>query len=243
LIGGPWFAAGSPEPYRIGSLLKVPLLLGYLRRAETEPAVLQKALLYAGPTEPPGSQDIAPSERLVAGRSYTVTELLSRAIVQSDNEAAALLAQDDGGQSLETIGEVADFPPFRDGNLYLTPQHFGSMFRILFNASYLTQAASEQALELLAHTEFLAGLVAGVPAGTVVAHKFGERMDDGVAKLHDCGIVYHPARPYVLCVMTEGDRFESLASLIAEISRVAYDQVGDESARSTREVARPRTTR
>jgi beta-lactamase class A len=107
------------------------------------------------------------------------------------------------------------------------------MFRILFNASYLTQAASEQALELLTRSEFRAGLVAGVPAGTVVAHKFGERIDGGVAKLHDCGIVYHPARPYLLCVMTEGDRFEPLASLIAETSRIAYDQVNDARARPT----------
>jgi hypothetical protein len=111
-IGGPWFAAGGPAPYRIGSLLKVPLLIGHLER-------------------------------------------------QSDNEAAALLAQDDAGQSLETIREVADFPSFRDGNLYLTPQHFGAMFRILFNASYLTQAASEQALELLARKRCGAG---GCPA-------------------------------------------------------------------------------
>ena len=102
-----------------------------------------------------------------------------------------------------------------------------SPFRILYNATYLGQDLSELALEFLAQSEFRSGLVAGVPAGIVVAHKFGEKADaaSGQVQLHDCGIVYHPANPYLLCVMSRGPDFESLDDLIADVSRTVYAEV------------------
>ena len=44
---------------------------------------------------------------------------------------------------------------------------------------------------MLSTSDFSDGLVAGVPVGTVVSHKFGERHfvgDADVEQLHDCGI-------------------------------------------------------
>src|SRR5205085_892290 len=52
---------------------------------------------------------------------------------------------------------------------------YSSVFRILYNASYLNHDSSENALSLLSQSTFKNALVAGVPAETVVAHKFGER--------------------------------------------------------------------
>jgi beta-lactamase class A len=225
LNNGPWFTAGDPKEYRVASLLKVPLLIGYLKRAETEPGILQRRLSYGGDAGTADDQNVVPEHPLVPGESYTIWELLEHAVVNSDNEAAALLATEDGGQSIEAIRRLVEFPPFRDGNLYLTPRNFAAMFRILYNASYLSIAGSERALGLLVRSAFRDGLVAGVPSGIRVANKFGERVDDGVVKLHDCGIVYHPAKPYVLCVMSEGTRFADLAHLIADVSRLAFDEV------------------
>ncbi len=230
LNNGPWFAAGDPGNYRVASLLKVPLLIGYLKRAETEPDVLEKRLRYDAAADPGERQNVLPEQHLQVGRSYTVWELLEAAVVYSDNEAAAIVAQDDGGRSLEMVRRLADFPPFRDGNLYLTPRNFAAMFRILYNASFLDITMSERALALLVRTAFRRGLVAGVPDGIPVANKFGEREDDGIVQLHDCGIVYHPAKPYVLCVMSEGRRFDDLAALIADVSRLAYDEVSKRAA-------------
>jgi hypothetical protein len=133
-----------------------------------------------------------------------VWQLLEHAIVYSDNEAAALLAAADGADSMETIRRPADFPAFQEGTLWLTPHHFTALFRIRYNASFLSVESSQRALELLARVDFRDGLIAGVPQGIRVANKFGERIDGDLALLHDCGIVYHPAPPYLLCVMTEG---------------------------------------
>ena len=60
----------------------------------------------------------------------------------------------------------------------------------------------------MSHAEFKEGLVDGAPKGTVVAQKFGENINDTNPEtleisLSNCGIIYHPLHPYVLCIMTK----------------------------------------
>lgn len=55
----------------------------------------------------------------------------------------------------------------------LSVVEYSTFFRVLFNASYLSQASSEKALGYLAQSTFTAGLRAGVPAQVQIAHKFG----------------------------------------------------------------------
>lgn len=70
---------------------------------------------------------------------------------------------------------------------------YGSIFRMLYNISFLDKEMSEKLLSLLARSYFDDGLRAGVPERVVIAHKFGERyLPDGTKQLHDCGIVYYP---------------------------------------------------
>jgi hypothetical protein len=124
-----------------------------------------------------------------------------------------------------------------------SPQEYSHMFRALYNGSYLSHEASERALNLLSKTTFTDGLVAGVPANTIVSHKFGERSpwledhassasEENVNQLHDCGIVYFPSHPYFLCVMTKGQAgvdFPLLATVIQDISRVTWEHVNDKN--------------
>lgn len=99
---------------------------------------------------------------------------------------------------------------------------------MLYNSTYLPRESSQEILTFLSHSSFTAGLVAGVPDTTTVAHKFGERAIDpgqNISQLHDCGIVYVPRQPYILCVMTQGYDYDELAKVIAEVSRRTYDAV------------------
>jgi hypothetical protein len=86
---------------------------------------------------------------------------------------------------------------------------------------------SEKALDSLSKTDFQSGLVKGVPQAVTVAHKFGEHSDETTQnkQLHDCGIVYYPKHPYLLCVMSKGKNFEYLDNAIAAISQIVYEQV------------------
>ena len=81
-------------------------------------------------------------------------------------------------------------------------------------------------MELLSKTQYKDGLVAPLPSNVVTSHKFGERnfAVTGEKQLHECGIVYVPNKPYVLCVMTTGKNFQQLAETIREVSRMTYEQ-------------------
>ena len=84
---------------------------------------------------------------------------------------------------------------------------------------------SEKALEYLSKSDFKYGLVASLPANIVVAHKFGFWAENGVRLLHDCGIVYYPNNPYLLCVMTSAPDKEGYDPTISELSRFIYQEV------------------
>lgn len=233
LNNGPWFGVNEDAEYSPASLLKAVIMIACLKQEERTPGFLQERLLYpAGAVDQNRYESIRPKVRLEPGRSYSVDELVTRMIQQSDNNALFMLTErlrpevigktyvDLGIPTPETTGKLEDFVSVRT---------YASTFRVLFNASYLSRDNSEKALRILSGSAFGQGLVAGVPPGTVVAHKFGERglKQQEIKQLHDCGIVYHPARPYLLCVMSRGSSYEDLAGAISDVSRLVYEEVAE----------------
>jgi beta-lactamase class A len=225
LNNGPWVGYKERELFIPASLLKLPLLLTYLKVAEYNPSILDKKITYdrvlTGAT-----QAYVTGNEIKVGNSYTVRDLLTSMIVNSDNNAALLLHNRvEPTAAAQTYLDLGLKPPPPGEDYHITVRNYATFFRVLYNASYLSQPASELALSLLTQIAFKDGLVAGMPPGTLVAHKFGERSGDSIPELHDCGIVYHPKYPYMLCVMTKGADFDKLAPAIAEIAKVVYAAV------------------
>lgn len=237
---GEWFSINPVEDFVPASLLKVPVMMALYAKEEKTPGVLSRWVRFEGREDLNALQSIRPSVHLQPRRSYTVDELIRRMIVYSDNNAAALLLD------LLEPGELgrlyADLGVHFDGALgdesFLSAASYASFLRILYNASYLTKPLSEKALALMAEARYKDGLPAGVPPGIPVAHKFGEwklhERTDSPEQLHDCGIVYHPAGPYALIVMTRGRDFSTLDDVIAGVSRVVYDEVSRLSGQGVR---------
>jgi len=233
LDNGPWIGIDANRTYTPASLLKVPIVMAAMKQAETDPAFIRREVLFRGLAGDPYLARYQSEDPLVDGRTYSMEYLASRAAALSDNYAAALLGQNiDPGvlrRLLFDLGlpaELADNPKMP---ATLSPRVYGQLFRVLYNATYLSHETSERTLGYFARSSFRDGLEAGVPPGTIVAHKFGtSALDEDAenpAQLHDCGIVYAPSRTYFLCVMTEGDDHAKLAGVIAEISRFVYLQI------------------
>lgn len=234
LNNGPWLGVNEGQTLSFGSLLKVPLAVGFFKRSEEEAGFLENKTIFADKNLETyyDVQGVVPSERLQLNQSYTLKELIERALVYSDNVAAVLLERYDQHQSLIKTARDLDIPirkgvpPLRD----LTIKEYAAILRILYNVSYLNRHNSEEILKLLAQSKFKSGLVAGVAEGTVVAHKFGESLDvTGKTKyFHDCGIVYLPKRPYLLCVATIGketDKTDTMIGWIQKISEIVYEEM------------------
>ncbi len=224
---GNWFAINGEEKYTPASLLKVAAMMTYFKAAETKPEIMDEKIKFDGPVT--ADYNIAPLETLTAGQTYTVGDLVTRMIDHSDNDAKDLLLKRVTDEEFKKVFDDVrvDLPNFSEVENFMTVKNYVSFFRTLYNASYLNDVMSEKALEIMTNGDFRAGLVAGVPAGISVSHKFGERyyLPDGTKQLHDCGVVYHPVHPYILCVMTRGDSFEKLSRVIQKVSALTYQAV------------------
>lgn len=230
-----WMGINEDEFFSPASLLKVPILIAYLKKAEEYPALLKRTLRYNGPLDDKDGEGFF---ELTPHTDYTTEELLRAMIVRSDNGAKNLLFDN---IEFEVILELLNGLDVRIGEdsdySEISPKIYSMFFRTLYNATYLSPEMSEKALALLAEVEFKDGLVAGVPASVKVAHKFGidytaHARATNTTELHDCGIVYFPGAPYFLCVMTKHGANSQQGEIIRHISKIVYDFVVEEAKRA-----------
>lgn len=234
LSNGPYFGINVNAEFNLASLLKVPVLMSYYRWAEQDPSVLEKELTFNGiPTNRVDLNQLTQPKRLLeAGKRYTVSDLLERMIVDSDNDSFKLLVDNiDVGLLADPYNITETEIQSKDQDYTGTIREYSVFFRALYNSSYLTRPYSEKALQMLTKSEFRDGLRAGVPSAIEVAHKFGVR-DAGNGKqfLHDCGIVYYPGYPYLLCIMTEGENLNNLVGVVRGLSDQTYKEVNRQFA-------------
>ncbi len=235
LNNGNRFGINEKEMFSPASLMKLPLLLVYLKKIEKDPKLWDEKIVYVkDASEENYKQNVEPEETLINGQAYTVRELLTHMIKYSDNKASVLLEKNihlEDYQRAFTENNLV-FPPIIDGKFdnNLKVIDYARFFRILFNASYVNKELSNYALQLLTQIDFKNWLVAEVDKNITIAHKFGERGiigRDGVEQkqLHDCGIIYYPQHPYVLCVMTRGYELKTLENIVSDISKKVYQEV------------------
>jgi beta-lactamase class A len=230
LQSGPIININDQEDFIPASLLKLPLLITYYKKAEEDPSILSRKIKVAGDVASL-DQNIKPEQTAQIGQTYTIDQLLALLVTQSDNTSWKVLLNDlrKNYSEEDFIGTLSDLgivdPRKRNDQQYITVQEYASVFRLLYNSSYLNIDMSDKALKLLTQSSFHDGLVAGLPNDIVVAHKFGEQKNGNEQQLHDCGIVYYPPNPYILCVMTRGYETDELTPIIKEISQKVYDEV------------------
>jgi beta-lactamase class A len=228
LKNGASFDIGRSEEFYPASLLKVPEMISILKKAETDPALLKRKIVYSDP-ELASAQNTDVSDKLILDKSYTVEDLVKRMIVYSDNVSSILLEEvmnpADYRKTYDDLGIPDPYYLKDQGDYMISADEYSFFFGILYNATYLNKEMSEKALIYLSETDYKKGLVAGVPPGVVVSHKFGLRKKNGIKQLHDCGIIYYPNHPYLLCVMTAGRVPEYFDNTIADVSRFVYEEV------------------
>ncbi len=219
-----WTSVGAEDKYHPASLAKVPVLITYMRMVEGNNQILNQKIAFAKqdttlPHEHYTSKNIKP------GNSYTVKDLLHYMIAYSDNNATLLLMQHMNVAVYNKVFTDLGLPiPSNDYNQFLLSVKEYSLFlRILYNATYLSVPASEYALEMLADCDFKDGLVKLIPATVKVAHKFGESGYGNTYELHESGIVYAGATPYLITVMTTGSDLAKQATVISNISVQVYN--------------------
>jgi len=169
------------------------------------------------------------------GSRLTVLEAVRLIITKSDNTAYEALndkignsiLQEELGQerSVTNVYDFLDIPRKELGvNQYITPKNFSSILKSLYFSAYLSYEYSNEILDFMTTSEYTQSLVEPLPKEIRVAHKFGVySLDKEGFNVHsDCGIIYFPQRPYILCVMVNTPDSDIAEGLIREISEKVY---------------------
>ncbi len=236
LNNGPTFFFNEQEEFAPMSLLKLPMMIAVYKYAESDPKLLDQKLRTPSDFAK-NSQLMEPAKTLSLNTEYTLDEIIRYMIVYSDNRAIDMLTAwlEEKGPNYEIIrrtlsdlgivGYEADL-----SNSKITVKQYASIFRILYNASYLNPQMSERALKVLEQSEFNEGLTGKMPKEIKIAHKFGVRAyTEGEQQLHDCGIVYFKPSPYMICIMTRGKNYKDLSEYIMKTSKEVFDEVKSRS--------------
>lgn len=234
LNNGPWFGINEDATFSPSSLLKLPVAIAFYKKAESDPSLLTKKVKYDGNfEEEPISQNFKPKNSIIKDQEYTIEELISKMIINSDNSSLYLLLEkgEITDKEINRISEDLEIPTTNGKSAtskYMSVKNYSSLLRVLYNSSYLDRKYSEKILELLTRVDFSEGLRKPIPKEITIANKFGERRNpqepNSPFQLHDCGIVYYTDHPYLLCVMSQGNDFNSLLKTIQEISKEVYEE-------------------
>jgi beta-lactamase class A len=217
LVTGAWLGINEREEFVPVSLLKVPLMIAVLKKIEQNSLSLTDEIEILPTDIDLTWGDLA--DKL--GQKFTIKALLQYMIQESDNTAfkalSRLLTTDEFNEALLAVGLPADT------ERAVTPKIYGNILRSMYLSSYLRRPMSEVALNIMLYTKYNSQIPAGVPSNIPIAHKVGFYFQQGY--FHDCGIVYVPKKPYVLCIMSKDSDKVEADRVISTVSKIVYDYV------------------
>lgn len=242
VVGDPWMEHDARAPHYAASTMKIAVLLAAHRAADSGELDLdaEVPVHHDFGSEVPGStfrmaqdydNDDQPWERL--GGVASLRWLGRRAIVRSSNLATNLLLEAVGvarvqetlqalGLETSCVNRGIEDAAAREAGLdnLVTAADLAALLRALLAGTAASPGACREILDVLAAQELRDTIPAGLPPGTVVAHKSG--WVDGIA--HDAGVVEPDGTdPFVLVVCTTSDLSEDDGRVfIAEVAQAAW---------------------
>lgn len=222
LPSGTTIKVGSDNELVAASLIKLPLAMNLYRAAELGKINLDKTV-----TVQPSDVDNAYGDLWKKGAGYRLTlrDATKLMLEASDNTATHVVFDamkgvlNDDEQSLSQLDVEQNL---KDGQAVIDSQSYSSVLRSLYLSSYLSKENSQEILSYLSKSDETRRLTNLLPKNIVVAHKNG--VYNASWSESDCGIVYVPKRPYLLCIMV-GLPEDQANTLIAELSKQVYDYV------------------
>ena len=154
------------------------------------------------------------------GSANTLTRLLG-----GGDAAAGMAAVNDWAAAHGYTGVRHERLMLDDNGLqnYVTAEACAALLRSIYRGECVSEAASAKMLELLKAQQVNDRIPAGLPAGTVCAHKTGNLYGLCVA---DVGIVFSPGGDYVLCTICNHPYTDAgAAAEIVKLSGMVYQSV------------------
>ena len=213
------------------SLVKVPIMLSCFYAAQNGKIRLTDTISLKSSEKVSGSRVLG---RQPAGSVFTVEELFSPMITQSDNAAANILIDFLGLDALNTYfkkmglkntniaRKMMDFEERKEGEEnYTTAGDMAYLLEKLYYKKFLNKDISEKCLELLGQQKINDRIPRKLPRGTFVVHKTG--LEKHVC--HDVGIVFTNKGNFLICVLVKHEnRFAKPAKkFISDVTLLTFN--------------------
>lgn len=207
--------------FSAASLIKVPIVMAYYHYKERMGLSTNRTVKIQEDQIDSGFGDLW---KRGAGAEITLEEAVRLSLIESDNTAGLVLAGNVPQEDFDDVYEGLDIDFFEEKDeVIITAKQYASILKALYFSSVLTKDSSQQILDLLTATNFHDKLRAGVPKDIPVANKFGLL---GRELFQDCGIVYVPKRPYLLCMVSHSNE-EVARERMRNISSTIYQFVSE----------------
>lgn len=204
------------------SLLKVPLVMNLFRAVERGEIKLTDTV-----TIQEGDIDKRSGKlwQKGVGAQLSLGEVARYAVVESDNTAVNMLIGAASGKFdlfQEAIDELdITLSVENDTQTTIGAQGYASLLKCLYLSCFTGYEHSQQILQWMAESQGPPRLRAGLPGEITIAHKYGT---SGGRSESDCGIVYLPKRPYIICMMVDAPP-EQANIIISEVSQRVYEYI------------------
>jgi beta-lactamase class A len=231
------------KTFHAASTMKVPVMIELFRQAEAGTLRLDEQLrinnefhsIVDGSVYQLSVGDDSDTEVYAhLAKTMSLRDLCDAMITVSSNFAANLLIERVGVENVRrtvhrlgadgmvVLRGVEDQKAFDNGmNNETTARALEILLTKIAEGQAVSRRADDEMAAILKRQKFHDAIPAGLPEGTVVAHKTGN-----ITKIHhDAAIVYGP-RPYVLVVLVRGIQDQKVSGpLIAAISREVWTSV------------------
>jgi beta-lactamase class A len=208
-------------PFTAASLIKVPGIMAYYRQMENNGFSLDGQAVRI--QEKHIDKGFGSLWMRGVGATVSLDEAVRLALIESDNTASYIVADNVARKHFEEVYEGLDIDLMKEsGKIDISAKSYISIFKALYFAAILTKEHSQEILDMLSQTRFNDKLVAGVPQGVKVSHKIGVYAGENI--FQDCGIVYVPSRPYALCMISKAAESET-NDRMKKVSATVYQYV------------------
>jgi beta-lactamase class A len=231
------------KKFHAASTMKVPIMIELFRQAEAGTLRLDEQLpirnefhsIVDGSVYQLSVGD--DSDAVVyaqVGKTMSLRDLCEAMITVSSNFAANLLIERVGAENVRktvtrlgadgmvVLRGVEDQKAFDKGmNNETTARALQILLTKIAQGKAVSAGADAEMLAILKRQTFHDAIPAGLPAGTVVAHKTGN-----ITKIHHDAAIVYGRRPYVLVVLVRGIEDQKVSGpLIASISREVWNEL------------------
>jgi len=246
LDGRAEWSVRADDPFHAASTMKIPVMIELFHQVQQGKLKLDDTLivknefhsivdgsvytlsagddseadLYKAEGQPSSLRDLC--ELMITSSSNLATNLLIEKLGVDNIRATVHRLGADGmpnSMGMNILRGVEDGKAFEKGlNNTTTAKALGLLLQAIAEGQAADPASSKTMLAILERQKFNEAIPAGLPPGTLVAHKTGE-----ITKIHHDAAIVYAKRPFILVILVRGlSDIKDSSALMADITRQLY---------------------